>query len=103
MTGLEQLFWSDTLAWSHDSYWAIIPRASQRVVRSISRDPASQYILPKCVVLLLLGHGRFLNESETVWNLACGFAQNTGQLMAFRFLAGLGGSAPLAVSAIILH
>jgi MFS family permease len=33
----------------------------------------------------------------TVWNLACGFAQNTGQLIAFRLLAGLGGSAPLAV------
>ncbi|KAI0051540.1 MFS polyamine transporter [Auriscalpium vulgare] len=32
-----------------------------------------------------------------VWNLACGFAQNTGQLIAFRFLAGLGGSAPLAI------
>ncbi|KAI0050075.1 MFS general substrate transporter [Auriscalpium vulgare] len=31
------------------------------------------------------------------WNLGCGFAQNTGQLIAFRFLAGLGGSAPLAV------
>ena len=33
----------------------------------------------------------------TVWNIACGFAQNTGQLLAFRFLAGLGGSAPLSV------
>lgn len=32
-----------------------------------------------------------------VWNLACGFAQNESQLLGFRFLAGLGGSAPLAV------
>ena len=32
-----------------------------------------------------------------VWNLACGFAQNESQLLAFRFLSGLGGSAPLAV------
>ena len=32
------------------------------------------------------------------WNLGCGFAQSEGQLIAFRFLAGLGGSAPLAVS-----
>ncbi|KAI0067660.1 MFS polyamine transporter [Artomyces pyxidatus] len=31
------------------------------------------------------------------WNLSCGFAQSKGQLIAFRFLAGLGGSAPLAV------
>lgn len=32
-----------------------------------------------------------------VWNIACGVAQSKGQLIAFRFLAGLGGSAPLAV------
>jgi len=31
------------------------------------------------------------------WNLGCGFAQNKGQLIAFRFLAGLGGSAPLSI------
>jgi len=31
------------------------------------------------------------------WNLGCGFAQNRKQLIAFRFVAGLGGSAPLAV------
>ncbi|KAJ6622636.1 MFS polyamine transporter [Mycena sp. CBHHK59/15] len=37
-----------------------------------------------------------------VWNLACGFAQNTGQLLAFRFMAGLGGSAPLAIGGGVL-
>ncbi|KIY65819.1 MFS polyamine transporter [Cylindrobasidium torrendii FP15055 ss-10] len=31
------------------------------------------------------------------WCLGCGFAQTEGQLLAFRFLSGLGGSAPLAV------
>ncbi|KAK2463962.1 hypothetical protein APHAL10511_004013 [Amanita phalloides] len=31
------------------------------------------------------------------WNIGCSFAQNTGQLIAFRLLAGLGGSAPLSV------
>ncbi|KAK3052441.1 hypothetical protein LTS18_012287, partial [Coniosporium uncinatum] len=31
------------------------------------------------------------------WNLGCGFAQTKGQLLAFRFLSGLGGSAPLAL------
>ncbi|KAF4605923.1 hypothetical protein EYR40_004715 [Pleurotus pulmonarius] len=31
------------------------------------------------------------------WNIGCGFAQNIGQLVAFRFLAGLGGSAPLSI------
>ncbi|KAF1992319.1 MFS multidrug transporter-like protein [Aulographum hederae CBS 113979] len=31
------------------------------------------------------------------WNLGCGFAQSKEQLLAFRFLSGLGGSAPLAI------
>ena len=33
-----------------------------------------------------------------VFNLGCGFARNKGEMIAFRFLSGLGGSAPLAVS-----
>ena len=37
------------------------------------------------------------------WNLGCGFAQNKGQLIAFRFLAGLGGSAPLSVRIYHFH
>ncbi|KAF8868761.1 major facilitator superfamily domain-containing protein [Mucidula mucida] len=36
------------------------------------------------------------------WNLACGFAQNKTQLIIFRFLAGLGGSPPLAVGMGVL-
>ena len=31
-------------------------------------------------------------------NLACGFSQNTTQILVFRFLSGLGRSAPLPVS-----
>lgn len=31
------------------------------------------------------------------FNTACGFAQTKGQMYAFRFLAGIGGSAPQAV------
>jgi len=37
-----------------------------------------------------------------VFNLACGFARTGGQMLAFRFLAGLGGSAPLAIGGGIL-
>ncbi|KAI0073827.1 MFS polyamine transporter [Panus rudis PR-1116 ss-1] len=37
-----------------------------------------------------------------VWNLACGFAQSDAQLIAFRFLSGLGGSAPLSVGGAVL-
>lgn len=32
-----------------------------------------------------------------VFNIACGASRNKGEMIAFRFLAGLGGSAPLAV------
>jgi MFS family permease len=38
----------------------------------------------------------------TVWNLACGFARSRNELIAFRFLAGLGGSAPLAVGGAVI-
>ncbi|THH30522.1 hypothetical protein EUX98_g3665 [Antrodiella citrinella] len=31
------------------------------------------------------------------WNLGCGFAQNKTQLIVFRLMAGLGGSAPLSI------
>jgi len=31
------------------------------------------------------------------WNLGCGFAQNEGQVIGLRLMAGLGGSAPLAI------
>ena len=34
------------------------------------------------------------------WNLGCGFAQTSGQLMAFRFFSGLGGSAPGAIGGV---
>src|SRR5271156_4787731 len=36
------------------------------------------------------------------FNLACGFATNKAELIAFRFLAGLGGSAPLAIGGAVL-
>ena len=46
------------------------------------------------------GRKRLLQISNLwyfAWNLACGFAQNEAEFFVFRFLAGLGGSAPLAV------
>lgn len=36
------------------------------------------------------------------WNLACGFAQNTPEMIVFRFLSGVGGSAPLAIGGGVL-
>ncbi|PSN70043.1 MFS general substrate transporter [Corynespora cassiicola Philippines] len=49
------------------------------------------------VVVLQLSNGFYF-----AWNLGCGFAQSSGQLMAFRFLSGLGGSAPLAIGGGLL-
>ena len=37
-----------------------------------------------------------------VFNLVCGFAQTSAQMLVFRFLAGLGGSAPLSIGGGIL-
>ncbi|SLM36309.1 Major facilitator superfamily domain, general substrate transporter [Lasallia pustulata] len=42
--------------------------------------------------VLLLGNLFFL-----IWNLGSGFAQTKNQLIAFRFLSGIGASSPLAV------
>lgn len=51
------------------------------------------------------GRSRVLQLSNLfylIWNLVCGFAQTPGQMLAFRFLAGLGGSAPLAIGGGVL-
>ncbi|KAF2709780.1 putative MFS multidrug transporter [Pleomassaria siparia CBS 279.74] len=72
----------------------------------------SIFVLAYAVGPLFLGplseiYGRVIvlqisNLFYLAWNLACGFAQNSGQLMAFRFLSGLGGSAPLAIGGGLL-
>jgi MFS family permease len=38
------------------------------------------------------------NMVYLIFNTACGFAGNKASMLAFRFLSGLGGSAPQAVS-----
>ncbi|KAG1724530.1 MFS polyamine transporter [Suillus lakei] len=48
----------------------------------------------------IYGRSRVLQLSNLwylVWNIGCGFAQTESQLLAFRFLAGLGGSAPMSI------
>lgn len=49
------------------------------------------------VIVLQLANLFFL-----VFNIACGVCQSKGQLIAFRFLSGLGGSAPLATGGGVL-
>ena len=79
---------------------------------NISSDVESQltlsvFILAYAVGPVFLGplsemYGRvpvlqLANLVYLAFNTGCGFAQNKGQMLAFRFLAGLGGSAPMAV------
>ncbi|KAF2856522.1 MFS general substrate transporter [Plenodomus tracheiphilus IPT5] len=72
----------------------------------------SIFVLAYAIGPLFLGplseiYGRVIvlqlsNLFYLAWNLGCGFAQTSGQLMAFRFLSGLGGSAPLAIGGGLL-
>jgi len=83
----------------------ITEEAQQQLVLSI-------FVLAYAIGPLFLGplselYGRvrvlqIANAFYFIWNLACGFAQSKGQMMAFRFLAGLGGSAPLAIGGGLL-
>ena len=41
---------------------------------------------------------QYANLIYLAFNTACGFAQNRTQMLLFRFLSGIGGSAPQAVS-----
>ncbi|KAJ3136983.1 hypothetical protein HK100_001158 [Physocladia obscura] len=52
-------------------------------------------------------YGRYIVLQASLWfftifNLVCGFAQNRSQILLFRFLAGLGGSAPLTISGSVI-
>jgi multidrug resistance protein len=72
----------------------------------------SIFILAYAIGPLFLGplseiYGRVLvlqvaNLCYLFFNLGCGLAQTSGQEIAFRFLAGLGGSAPLALGGGVL-
>ncbi|THU87858.1 MFS polyamine transporter [Dendrothele bispora CBS 962.96] len=53
----------------------------------------------------IFGRSRIIqgaNAFYLLWNLVCSFAQSETQLIVFRFLAGLGSSAPLAVGGGVL-
>lgn len=67
----------------------------------------SIFILAYAIGPLFLGplsetYGRAIvlqlsNLFYLAFNIACGVSQSKGQMIAFRFLSGLGGSAPLVV------
>jgi MFS family permease len=104
------------------SFTFISPVSSSMVapaLQSIARDfdikndveialTLSIFVLAYAIGPLFLGpmseiYGRvpvlqLANLFYLVFNIACGVCTSKGQLLAFRFLSGLGGSAPLAVS-----
>ncbi|KAF2858732.1 MFS general substrate transporter [Piedraia hortae CBS 480.64] len=79
---------------------------------SVSAMLLSIFLLAYAVGPLFLGpmsevYGRvpvlqLSNLFFLVFNIACGFAHTQSEMLAFRFLAGLGGSAPLAIGGGIL-
>ncbi|KAK6835092.1 hypothetical protein PG987_009786 [Apiospora arundinis] len=78
----------------------------------VSQLILSIFILAYAIGPLFLGplsetYGRAIvlqlaNLFYLAFNIGCGFAQTQGQLMAFRFLSGLGGSVPLVVGGGVL-
>ncbi|KAF2626067.1 MFS general substrate transporter [Macroventuria anomochaeta] len=116
--------WAATLIVS--CFTLVSPISSSMIspaLASISRDfnitneveaqlTLSIFVLAYAIGPLFLGplseiYGRVIvlqlsNLFYLAWNLGCGFAQTSGQLMAFRFLSGLGGSAPLAIGGGVL-
>ncbi|KAF9531460.1 MFS polyamine transporter [Crepidotus variabilis] len=81
---------------------------SQAIIAMITSIFLLGYVLGPLVLAPLseiYGRSRvlqFANLFFLAWNLGCGFAQTKEQLLAFRFLAGLGGSAPLAIGGGVL-
>ena len=60
-------------------------------------SPTSESFLPRYFFPVLFLPYICSTIKPLAWNIGCGFAQNANQLIAFRFLSGIGGSAPLAV------
>jgi MFS family permease len=55
--------------------------------------PTCGTLVPALIVLLIAANQSLF----LVWNTACGFARSKNMLIIFRFLAGIGGSAPLSI------
>ncbi|EMD41905.1 hypothetical protein CERSUDRAFT_79517 [Gelatoporia subvermispora B] len=122
--------WSKTMKWAAaltvSLYTFISPISSSMVApaaEQIAQDfhitstveialTISVFLLGYTVGPLFLGplsevYGRTIilhtsNIFFLAWNLGCGFAQTQGQLIAFRFISGIGGSAPLSVGGAVL-
>lgn len=75
----------------------LVSRTTERDLRTFTRVSIRKHVVYRYVIDTVLSGMICSSMFRVAWNLGCGFAQSSGQLIAFRFLAGLGGSAPLAV------
>ena len=80
----------------HHSLWALISWPAQRNIWTLARLTTFQPVV-SWYMLSLIPPITTNNSSLLVWNIACGFASSKNMLIAFRFLAGLGGSAPQSI------
>lgn len=94
------------------SLFLLLLQVSRPVIRA-SRPSAYlaaiKHLLPECALSYIALHrSRPINiplphlffplfKHTSVFNIACSRAQTTTQMLVFRFFAGLGGSAPLAI------
>ncbi|KAF8480551.1 MFS polyamine transporter [Gautieria morchelliformis] len=94
--------WSKNKKWAAtavvSSYTFISPIASSMMAPAAA-NVANEFHITNSVVLSMTVSIFVL---AYVFNIACGFSRNTGQFLAFQFLAGLGGSAPLSVGGAVL-
>ncbi|KAF8960753.1 MFS polyamine transporter [Flammula alnicola] len=119
--------WSYKKKWAATivvSSFTFISPVSSSMVAPATEQIARQFGISSTVLIAMttsvfvLGYGKYLQNLDEIygrsrvlqcanlfylaWNLGCGFAQNGSQLIAFRFLAGLGGSAPLSIGGGVL-
>ena len=80
----------------HHSLWALIPWSAQRNIWTLACLTTCQPVVSRYMISFIpsIIVNRF---SLLVWNIACGFASSMNMLIVFRFLAGLGGSAPQSI------
>jgi len=78
------------------SVWAALVRPPIRNLREGTSVTDHERHIPRQVERKNILPGT-RTHSRSAFNLGCGFAQDKTQLTALRFMAGLGGGAPLAV------
>ena len=78
------------------SFRALIPWSAQRNIWTLACLTTCQPVVSRYMLSFILSM-TVNGFSHLVWNIACSFASSMNMLIVFRFLAGLGGSAPQSI------